>query len=83
MTARLFDVDPKTRRRLAGNLPVLVDTSRACPDCAAPTVSHTVHEPALFRHGGYGATRTSTIDRCARFCGWSLVRAVIETNPRR
>lgn len=80
---RLFDVADKERRRLAGNLPVPVDTSEACPECGAPLIDTSMTEQALFIHGGYGANRESVSVACAEFCGWGLTRSVTETNPRR
>jgi hypothetical protein len=35
---------------------------------------------ALFRHGGYGADRTTTTLSCPG-CSWSLVVDVTETRP--
>lgn len=53
-----------------------------CPDCTAPLAPATVAEPALFRHGGYGATRSTETLTCGG-CGWSLVVVVEETRPDR
>jgi hypothetical protein len=41
----------------------------------------TVDQPALFIHGGYGATRRVTINLCLD-CRWAHVVNVIEVNPR-
>ncbi len=60
---------------------VVVDPA-VCPACTSPTATVTIDEPAIVRHGGYGATRTTTVAFCSD-CGWSLVRNVTETNPRR
>lgn len=79
---RLFTVNQKQRRTLAGNLPVPVDKA-ACPACGGPTALLEHIEQAMFIHGGYGANRATRTRHCARFCGWGLTEAVSETNPRR
>jgi len=38
-------------------------------------------QPALFWHGGFGATRTTTVRWCP--CGWTLTVDVTETRPER
>lgn len=52
----------------------------ACPDCGATRIEWTVHEPALFFHGGYGATRRTVGAVCGE-CGWSLTREISEVAP--
>jgi len=79
--SRLFDVDTKQRRALAGNLPVLVGHD-VCPECQAPATDVTYDEPALFIHGGYGATRRTVVRHCRRFCGWAVERERVERSPR-
>lgn len=54
------------------------DTAR-CPECRAATHTQTVHQPALFHHGGYGATRRTVVVSCA--CGWEITVDVSETRP--
>lgn len=56
--------------------------SAVCPDCGAPTEPQTVNQPALLRHAGYGADRTTIVHRCTR-CDWSLLAATTETKPVR
>lgn len=59
---------------------VAVDSS-SCPQCRSTFLTvATFSQPAMVRHGGYGATRTTTVAFCAE-CDWSLVRAVSETRP--
>lgn len=41
--------------------------------------SQTVHQPALFHHAGYGATRRTVVVSCA--CGWEVTVDVSETRP--
>lgn len=53
-----------------------------CPRCATPLIRTTVHQDALIRHGGYGATVTVTRDGCPR-CVWSTVTDTGETRPPR
>ena len=50
-----------------------------CPDCDQPTRAFISHEPALFFHGGYGATRTARRLTCR--CGWDLITSVTTTRP--
>jgi len=52
-----------------------------CPDCGAPTFEFGVSQPALFFHGGYGATEHVVQRRCV--CGWRTVVSVWSLNPRR
>lgn len=53
-----------------------------CPGCGGPLEAVTSAMPALFRHGGHGATRTVTQLFCGpcRYAGGSVTE---ETNPRR
>jgi hypothetical protein len=67
------------RRHRHGALAVIPPGT--CPACGQPTDTLVIGQPALFLHGGYGATRTTTTRHCR--CGWTLVTDVTETNPRR
>lgn len=51
-----------------------------CPDCGQPVRDLTWSQPALVRHGGYGATETTTRRYCR--CGWGIVATVVTDNPR-
>lgn len=51
-----------------------------CPACGEAVVPLTWSQPALFFHGGYGATETVNVRLCG--CGWHLVAAVTSDNPR-
>ena len=53
----------------------------SCPSCGAPTASAVIHEPALLRAGGYGATRRTTQILCPD-CPWHLESEVTEVTPR-
>lgn len=77
---RLFDVEDKQRRTLAGNLPVLLGFE-VCPDCQAPTTTVQWDQPALVRHGGYGATQRRTVRHCMARCGWGYEQTVEEVRP--
>lgn len=51
-----------------------------CPSCDATTSKRVATMPALFCTGGYGAARR-TVERFC-ICGWHLVAAVDEVNPK-
>lgn len=50
---------------------VALDRDR-CPRDGATLEQVTWYEPALIRHGGYGATR-KTVQKLCPACGWSIV----------
>lgn len=52
-----------------------------CPTCAGPVVTQVVTEPALFIHGGYGASRRTTVEICFD-CRTARLLEVTEVNPR-
>lgn len=55
-----------------------------CPRCGDGMRRETFTELALFRHGGYGANRSTTWAICAaQKCRAVRCVQVIETNPRR
>lgn len=56
-----------------------VDNSR-CPNCATPLVERTTKQPALFLHGGYGATEMVVVAHC-EICGFQLMRERSEVRP--
>lgn len=51
-----------------------------CLDCEEPTVDLTFDEPALFIHGGHGATRRSILRLCPA-CGYARTLEVSEVRP--
>lgn len=52
-----------------------------CPECGLPHLATvTTQQPALLRHGGYGATQTTTRQWCPP-CGWSGPTETTETRP--
>ena len=53
-----------------------------CPDCGDDVVDWRVEQPALLRHGGYGATWQTVIRSCRNGrCSWSLIVAEGEVWP--
>jgi hypothetical protein len=52
-----------------------------CPECGGMLVRRTIWQAALFRRGGYGATRRTTVAVCFE-CRYSHVGEVTEVNPR-
>lgn len=80
--ARLFDVEQNGRRTGFSKALVPVDTSR-CPECGTALDATTIHEPALLRHGGYGATARTTVVHCPNSeCRWWMETERTEINPR-
>ena len=77
MKAALFDA-PK-RQRWTGSRALVLLPSDACPSCGGTLQTMSVGQPALFRHGGYGATLASTVRWC--HCGWRLEAVRQETRP--
>jgi hypothetical protein len=65
---RLVDVEGTARRRRSRALVPVT----GCPHCGGPLEAVTSAMPALFRHGGHGATRTVT----RRFCAPCRIRAM-------
>jgi hypothetical protein len=56
----------------------------ACLRCGGEITTFGVGQPALFIHGGYGATERTTIRLCTTHdCSWSMVVHVQEVNPRK
>jgi hypothetical protein len=51
-----------------------------CPDCGRPFEAHTAWEqPALVRHGGYGANARTVLRHCP--CGYRLIVEHGEVRP--
>ena len=53
-----------------------------CPSCSGALSDLTWDEPAMFLHGGYGATQRTTIRRCVG-CSWSKRPDVSTLRPDR
>lgn len=70
------------RDRYTGSLALVhVPTDSSCPRCGQPTHDETFWEPALLRHGGYGATRRTITRTCTGDCPWSVTVEVTEERP--
>lgn len=52
-----------------------------CPNDGTPLRADGMDEPALFLHGGYGATRRTVVLTCPT-CAWGITREVGEISPR-
>lgn len=52
-----------------------------CPDCGADLRTLNWGQPALFKHGGYGATTATERRHCP--CSWSLIAAITTQKPQR
>ncbi len=78
MTQRLVEVEAAPR--WTGSRALVRLTS--CPRYSQPLESVTHSMPALFRHAGHGAVRT-TVSRFCAPCGFDGGAAVSETNPRK
>ena len=50
-----------------------------CPDCGRALAQYEASQPALFFHGGYGATERTTVAHCE--CGYLLTRERSEVRP--
>jgi hypothetical protein len=77
-TEALFDAGE--RERWTGGRALVPLPADVCPIDGEPLTDVTTEEPVLFRHGGYGATRTSVTAWCSA-CGWSVLRSVTELRP--
>lgn len=54
--------------------------SDRCPDCDTGLGVYQVDQPALFIHGGYGASVRTILRSCPR-CGWQLIAERGEVRP--
>lgn len=80
MSARLFDAGEARPKHGRTRALVALDLS-TCPLCGGALEAETIEIDALLRHGGYGATTSSTRLHCS--CGWTLLKEVSETRPPR
>lgn len=51
-----------------------------CPTCLTPLDQFTADQPALFVHGGHGATERTRVQYCSA-CGWQVRSEVSEVRP--
>jgi hypothetical protein len=72
------DVDPLADPPITTDLVHLDQT--ICPDDGTRLQAYVMHEPALFKHGGYGATRRTVVLSCPA-CGWGITAEVSEISP--
>jgi hypothetical protein len=83
---KLPGFDEATRRHTwkGTRLPAVYEGQRGCPRCSIGyLVRMAPHaQPALFYHGGYGATERLTYDLCIA-CGRVSVVEVETLNPRK
>lgn len=80
MTAdRMLDVEVTAKRRGTTKELVAIEPG-TCPACGSSLEHESTGQLPLIRHGGYGAVQQRTMAYCV--CGWSLLRAVSEVNPR-
>lgn len=74
-------VDVAKRPRWTGSRALVPLSPDVCPTCGHHLDVERMHEPALIRHGGFGATRRSVRRHCPG-CGWSLIAETTEESPR-
>lgn len=56
-------------------------TDGVCPQCGSDqVVERGSHQPALFFHGGYGATRRTVLRLCLA-CDWWITSEISEVKP--
>lgn len=81
---RLLNVDrdaPVMRSRCTDLEPIERDQ---CLTCRGPVTEHTVAQPALFRFGGYGATKQLTVQVCRdTACASVRLVRIDEVRPER
>lgn len=75
----LFDTGER-KPKWAGSTALVPIEPGTCPIDGATLVERQMHQAALFRHGGYGATTATTIGECPE-CGWTLKRQSHEVKP--
>lgn len=84
MADRLLDVKRTTTARWTGSLEIVPLPRDRCLRCGAQVEQTTFGQPALFVHGGYGATERTTLAICsAPGCWWWRTTDITEVNPRR
>lgn len=84
MKRRLVDVAPTVHGPRSKCLDLVPLPRLVCLSCGGTVVEMVETQPALVRHGGYGATRETRFVVCAdETCGRVRQAVVVETNPRR
>lgn len=82
MSAKAALFDAPAKQRWTGSRALVPFVRDSCPQCGGALHSITAAQPALFRHGGYGADLVSTIRWCPTD-GWRIEVERQERNPRR
>lgn len=87
MKDRLVDLDAvfgpvPAEPKWLGSLELVPVARERCMLCGGATMRQTIAQPALFYHGGYGATRVTTFVLCLG-CPGVRLSSVDEVNPRR
>lgn len=78
--SRLFTTE--TRKRWRGSRALAVLDPERCPACNGRVAHEATHQPALLRHGGYGATERRTLRVCINeACRWTCEIEVQELKP--
>lgn len=78
----LDGIDVPTKPKWTGSTALVHVPVDRCPTCDGELRQpEGFEQPALIRHGGFGATTRTVRVSCAG-CGWSLVRERSEINPR-
>lgn len=73
---------PGRRKRWTGSRALVALDPDRCPACGAGVVHETSHQPALLRHGGYGATTAHTLRVCTNDeCRWTCAVQSQEVRP--
>lgn len=82
MSTRLFDIEVKARRKGTTTALVALDP-KLCPTCGDDVMHVTTCQPALLRHGGYGATLEVVTAHCWNdACRWMMQLRQTEISPR-
>lgn len=82
MSQRLLDVERIRRPKWTGSVALVILDRDHCLRCRSETVERRVAQPALLRHGGYGATKKTTFRFCPE-CRWFFISDVTEVRPER
>ena len=78
----LFEFLERAERWTGGK--ALAIREPGCPECGTPLIAASIAQPALFIHGGYGATRKITWAVCPNGeCRWTLEHTIEEIKPDR
>lgn len=83
MRAALFATERVTHGPLSRCRALVPLPRQVCLRCGGPLRRERISQPALFRHGGYGATREQTFVLCQdQECRWVRLAVTVEVSPR-